>query len=279
MKRILRVFPERTAYTPSDELAVIGEPGLLAPPEFDEIHISCTFTWHLKWADEIAQAWARKYPAVHTMKGGPACGDPGREFVPGRYVRYGISISSRGCPNNCDFCLVPKREGKLRLLPICPGNIVNDNNATAWPRHHWRMLIAMLKTQRRIEFKGGLEAARLRGWHWHGLQDLDPSSITEIWFAADTDAALKPLARAAKRLQIMFERYADRGRRKMRCYVLIGRDSIASCEARLEQCWELGFLPFAQLFQGEEGRKDYGPEWRALERKWARPALMFAAHK
>jgi len=130
-KRILRVFPERTALTPTDDLAVIGPPGKKPGlPEFDEIHVSCTFTWQLPQARDIAHCWARRYPKVHTKMGGPACGDPGREFTPGLYVRFGISISSRGCPNKCPWCFVPKREGKLRLLPICTGNHWRSRSCT-----------------------------------------------------------------------------------------------------------------------------------------------------
>ena len=45
MTCILRVFPHRTSYTPTDALAFAGEPlGLLIPPH-DEVHISCVFTW------------------------------------------------------------------------------------------------------------------------------------------------------------------------------------------------------------------------------------------
>lgn len=40
-RRILRVFPRRTSYTPDDELVYIGAPALLLPlPEHDEVHTS-----------------------------------------------------------------------------------------------------------------------------------------------------------------------------------------------------------------------------------------------
>lgn len=43
MKRIIRVFPSRTSYTPEDEYVFIGMPPFIIP-EHDEVHISCTFT-------------------------------------------------------------------------------------------------------------------------------------------------------------------------------------------------------------------------------------------
>jgi len=45
---------------------------------------------------------------------------------------------------------------------------------------------------------------------------------------------------------------------------------LAQAESRLERVYDAGngFLPFAMLF---DGKKD-DPEWRALQRKWCRPA-------
>lgn len=278
MKRILRVFPERNALTPLDDLAVIGAPDLIPAPDFEEIHISCTFTWHIARCSRLEEVWAEEFPGCQVLIGGPAYNGRGEEFVPGRYVRFGISISSRGCPNNCDWCFVPRREGKLRLLPICPGNDLQDNNITAWPKAHWDMLIAMLRAQTRIRFTGGLEAARFKDWHRDGFRRLEPHSIREIWFAADTDAAVAPLANVAEKMRPMFAGYKDKGRRKLRCYVMIGRESLGAAELRLERVWELGFLPFAQLFQKGGNRTEYSDEWRKLERKWSRPAAMFSCH-
>lgn len=53
---IIRVFPQRTSFTPDDELAFVGMPPLIIP-EHDEIHISCTFTWDKKYCEELAYQW------------------------------------------------------------------------------------------------------------------------------------------------------------------------------------------------------------------------------
>lgn len=49
-KQILRVFPRKTSYTPEDPLTYYPDGIIQAPmfslfPTFDEIHISCSFTW------------------------------------------------------------------------------------------------------------------------------------------------------------------------------------------------------------------------------------------
>jgi len=212
--RILRVFIERTNYTPSGELVAIGEPGLFPPPDIDEIHVCCVFTWHLSEARRIVSTWSKRYPDVPVKLGGPALDDPGGEFVPGRYVRPGISINSRGCPNSCPWCVVPKREGGLRLLNITPGHIVQDNNVLAFPRQHFRRLVDMLQSLAQPPlFFGGLEPERLTSWHVDQLKRLRLTKDS-IWLAADTEFHLPALRRAVRML--------DLPRRTMRCYAMLG---------------------------------------------------------
>ena len=109
MKNI-RVFPRRTSMTPTDELSFIGDPPLFRS-DADEVHISVTFTWDLKEGHRLRDAWANYYDVVKI--GGPAInGELPDEFVPGMYVKHGVTITSRGCNRRCPWCLVPDREGK-----------------------------------------------------------------------------------------------------------------------------------------------------------------------
>lgn len=272
---ILRVFPTRTTYTPTDDYVRVGQPDLLPlPTPINEVHVSCCFTWNQKKAWTIAEAWHARLPGVTIMLGGPGAEScSGGPFYPGRYVKQGVSISSRGCPNKCPWCLVPEREGKLNLWPICPGYIIQDNNCLAWPRHHFRELVAMLKGQKRAaKFSGGLEARRLKAWHVQLLRGL---RIKELWFAADTDRALKPLAKAAAWLK-------DLRRDQKRCYVLAGYacEPIGKAEARLHRVFELGYMPFIQLYRAPKASGDLGrldtKEWRDLRRNWSRPITILA---
>ncbi len=277
---ILRVFPRRTPFTPTDDYVRIGEPDLLPlPAPISAVHVSCVFTWDYEKCEALAEVWVRELPEIPVWLGGPGCPPGGYTtgaFVPGLYVKHGVSISSRGCPNNCPWCFVPEREGKLRLLPICPGNRIQDNNVLAFPRHHFQNLCRMLKDQHGIVFAGGLEARRMRRWHAEALRTIDPRHIREFWFAADSESALKPLAKALALLG------PDWNRRKLRCYVLVGfgGESIAQAEARLEKVWEIGCLPFVQVYRPLDAEHyEVAPEWRALCREWSRPAAMFANHK
>lgn len=179
MKRIARVFPRRTKATPDDELAFTGPPDLYTP-EVDEVHVSVTFTYDIPRAKKLAESWGDFAPV---KMGGPAIpetdkdgnvlneyGTRGGDFTPGMYMKDGYVMTSRGCPNKCDFCMVPKREGKLRELKVQSGWNICDDNILACSNEHFEETCEMLKRDRKkwgrpAEFTGGLEARRLTQHH------------------------------------------------------------------------------------------------------------------
>ena len=119
---LARVFPRRTNATPDDGLAFFAPPPPMLP-HIDEVHVSVAFTYDLPEAERLAEVWQKT--GIPVKLGGPAMNEPGGDFVPGRYVRPGYVITSRGCNNRCWFCAVPKREGfRLRELPISEGSII-----------------------------------------------------------------------------------------------------------------------------------------------------------
>jgi hypothetical protein len=247
-----------------DALAYFTEPDMFA--EADEVHVSVAFTWDMGRADYLAKQWKHVAPV---RMGGPAFNEAGAAFVPGRYVRGGYVITSRGCPNRCWFCSVWRREPALIELPICDGTNVLDDNLLACSERHIRDVFAMLKRQRGPkQFTGGLEAKRLQQWHVDLLADLRPA---QMFFAYDTPDDYEPLRAASDIL-----RGAGFTRHHLRCYVLIGypRDTIDQAEVRLRQCLELGFFPMAMLWR--DGKGDTDLTWRKFQRGWARPACIAA---
>lgn len=249
--------------TPKDDMVFFDEPGLFRP-EADEVHISTVFTWDISRSQYLKECWSQYYPMVKV--GGPAYGDPGGEFEPGKYIKPGVTITSRGCPNKCGFCLVPEREGNIRELEIYPGNIIQDNNILACSKEHLKKVFAMLKEQRDIIFLGGLEASRVTDWI---AEELDKLRIDELWFACDNDNSIEPLRKATEKLK-------RKNSHKLRCYVLCGYgdQTIPQAENRLRQVYELGFMPFGQLYQPAHQFIEYPQEWKEFIRKWSRPAII-----
>lgn len=157
--KIARVFPRRTKATPDDPLAFTGPPPRGGLPDMEEVHVSVAFTYDMEKACQLAEQWMKLGVPVHM--GGPAFNMPGGDFVPGMYLKKGYVITSRGCPNRCWFCSVPRREGgRLRELPITEGNIVLDDNLLACSRQHIEAVFEMLGRQKeRPAFTGGWRPA------------------------------------------------------------------------------------------------------------------------
>ena len=165
----------------------------------------------------------------------------------------------------CSYCFVPKREGKIRELSVVSGNIVQDNNLLACSEKHLQKVFEMLKTQRQIDFSGGLEASRITN---DIAIELNKLKIKQLWLAYDRPWDVKYLEKAVKILRQYFSRD------KIRCYCLIGYkdDTIEKAEQRLKWLWNIETLPFAMLYHTHT-------EWKKLQRIWSRPAIMRAVMK
>lgn len=270
LKRIVRVFVRRTSYTPDDEMCFVGEPpGLFIPPH-DEVHISCVFTWDMDEAERLKFLW-EGVTDKPVLLGGPAYKTPAVDFTPGMYTRNGIVFTSRGCNNNCSFCGVRSIEGTLVELPIHPGNIIQDNNFLQCSKRHKDAVFEMLRSQRNICFRGGLQSSLVDD---HFITNVQSLHISELWLACDTDAALPAFREACGKLV-----KAGFGRDKIRCYSLIGHD-MEKEEARNREIWNCGAMPFSQLQRDFTRKKtEYSKEWRDFERSWQRPAIMRARMK
>lgn len=252
--------------TPTDDLAFVNCLPRLDVPEVDEVHVSVAFTWDIPRAEQLADAWLAL--GVPVSMGGPAFNEPGGEFVPGMYVKEGATITSRGCPNHCWFCAVPKRERGLRELPIHDGWNILDDNILACSGEHVEAVFKMLERQpRRAEFTGGLEAKILKPWHAKRLREI---KANRMYFAYDTPDDYEPLVQAGR--YMMAEGHSPRGHR-MCCYVLVGYkgDTFEKAEKRLADTMKAGFLPYAMLYRDAKGERD--PEWMKFQREWLRPAI------
>jgi len=265
--KIARVFPRRTKATPNDKDAFVGPPDMfLNPGDYESIHISVAFTWDLNHSTELANEWQRIAPV---FIGGPATGQPGGDFVPGRYMKTGYVITSRGCPNRCPHCFVPEREGAIRELPISEGWNVLDDNLLACSENHVLKVFDMLRRQsHKPEFTGGFEARRFKPWHAEALRSL---KTDQVFFAYDQLGALEPLAVAA---ETCWKAGFTRASHSVRSYVLIGYkdDTPEAAEKRLRDVLALGIYPFAMTYRGKDGKKR--GEFHDLAGRWCQPGVI-----
>ena len=262
--KVLRIFPRKTNATPTDENAIINRnPNLF--DEADQIYISVAFTWDIPRAEKLAYMWESVAPV---SMGGPAFNEMGGEFEPGKYLKNGYTITSRGCPNKCWFCSVWKREPEVKELSIKPGWNIIDDNLLACSDQHIKNVFEMLKVQKHeVSFTGGIEAKLLKQWHVDLFTQI---RLKELFCAYDTPDDYEPLVEAGKLLHQANITYENR---KARAYVLIGypKDTFSDAMIRIKQTLDAGFMPFAMLWRNEKG--ECKREWEQFQRQWANPII------
>lgn len=82
-----------------------------------------------------------------------------------KWTDTAIGFTTRGCIRHCPFCIVPEKEGRVRvvgdLYSVWQGQknlILLDNNLTAAPMEHFELLIAQLEKEKvRVDFSQGLD--------------------------------------------------------------------------------------------------------------------------
>lgn len=268
MNKIARVFPRRTNATPDDDLVFFGAPELFMP-EFDEVHISQTFTYDATKTDFLYRQWEKI--GVPVKVGGVAFGERSNEFVAGRYLKKGHTITSRGCNNRCWFCSVPSREGDIRELPIVDGHILHDDNILQCSDKHIRGVFEMLKRQPERPRLQAIEAKLLLDWHCELFTNV---KVSHLFCAYDTADDYEPLVYAGRMLNAHGMNY-----HQMFCYVLMGyeSDTLEKAEDRCRKVISAGFTPFAMLYRDESGK--YRQDWRKFQREWANMYITFSKIK
>lgn len=195
---------------------------------------------------------------------------PDYSVYPG--LDYAIGFTTRGCIRRCPFCVVPEKEGRLRIV----GDLYSfwrpetgfrkvrllDNNLTAAPWDHFRRVFGQLIENRLlVDFSQGLDARLI----------------------CDDHARLLAKVRIWKQLRIAWDRPEDeavvrRGIKillrhipawKVMCYVLIGFDTMPEEDLyRIEALRGIGIDPFAMPYD----RRD--PYQAALAR-WVNHKAIF----
>ena len=123
----------------------------------------------------------------------------------------------------------------------------------------------MLRTQRGVAFRGGLETDLVDD---HFVSNITSLRIAELWLACDTDAQLPRFKKACEKLT-----KAGFTRDQIKCYSLIGHD-MAKEEGRNREIFRAGAMPFSQLERDFSRKKtEYSAEWKAFARMWQRPAI------
>lgn len=188
------------------------------------------------------------------------------------WEKYSYSFTTRGCPNHCGYCAVPKLEktgGSVLITPNWRDHIVADrrtcvvmdNNITAAPGNHMEDVVNLLvDREKTVIFENGIDCkhvtpavAKLLGkvnWAGNGLR----IAFDRI----EEDGVFQ------KAVQTLLDHGV--GRRKIMSYVLFNfNDTPKDAEYRLLECAKLGVQPYPQRFsplgQETKGNVYVGKHW------------------
>jgi len=223
------------------------------------LHISVPFTWLKGEADRLAIYWRGRGKAV--LIGGPGLMEPNEHpyLQPILFHNPCATFTTKGCPNACPFCAVPKLEGDLwEIANFRPAPVVCDNNLLAASRKHIRRVVDSLKVFSYVDFNQGLDARlfdrEIAGW----LGELR----CKVRFAFDhwnMEGRVKDAIALCRRWSS----------RKIGVYVLVGfRDSPDEAVAKLEKVRSWGLWPTPMRFQPLDAKVKNGyvaPGWTELE--------------
>lgn len=135
-----------------------------------------------------------------------------------------FGFTTRGCPNNCKFCVVPRKEGKpyvvASLKDLWNGikrRLITlfDNNILALPKHFFSICEESQICEVKLDFNQGLDHRRLTP---DIIEMLIAISHSEYRFAFDSPAYYKSVDKAISMLQ-------NAGINRCVWYVLVGFDT------------------------------------------------------
>lgn len=231
------------------------------------LYLSIPFTWMLPSARKRAMEHRGPVfaggPAVALLPdflGGVAETDCESPVPPLVFHNPLATFTSRGCPNRCPFCAVPRIEGGFRELddwPVRP--VVCDNNLLASSRKHFTSVIDKLKALPFVDFNQGLDARLFTPYHAFRMAELKSVKIRFSMDNISSEAAVRDAVNLAR----------SNGLKDFGVYVLIGfRDTPDDARYRLESVRSMGIRPNPMRYQpldAMEKNEYVSPDWTSKE--------------
>lgn len=164
---------------------------------------------------------------------------------------YSMGFLTRGCPNKCSWCFVPKKEGEIRAnadfseFVRHKEAVFMDNNVLAHD-HGIEQIEKLGRAGIKVDFNQGLDPRRIDDAIAKRLSLLKWRSPLRL--ACDTESAIEPVRKAVELL-----RWHNVTPRAYFCYVL-AKDVDETLE-RIKFLKGMGVDPFIQPFIPEDGSK------------------------
>lgn len=171
---------------------------------YDKIYVSCVFDYN--------RDRCRKWRGIAEVGGS---GYSLKKCLPSKVEKIkpkiNLGFATRGCIRNCPFCIVPKKEGKIRVVgdvyDVWDGRardiLFLDNNILAAPEHFFKICGQLKKENLRVDFNQGLDHRLLTDRICKELFSLRliTTRTARLRFAFDHVSYMKSVKKALKMLR------------------------------------------------------------------------------
>lgn len=169
---------------------------------------------------------------------------------------YAVGYLTRGCPNHCAWCVVPRKEGNIRpyrtweqlVRPDTDKLVLMDNNILACD-YGLGQLESLIDSGYRIDLNQGMDARLVTGEIAEILSKL--RWIKYLRFSCDTTAQIEHIQKTAEML-------GKHGIKPYRLFIyLLVTEDLANAEYRVEQLKKLrGITIYAQAERKLDGKSE-----------------------
>jgi hypothetical protein len=247
--------------------------------EYDAVYISCIFKENARKARRLA----KRFPNAKVHLGGSGVDlkgtlpdeieqlMPDYDLYPECDASYGYT--SRGCPRNCEFCIVPKKDGKAHPVSDIyefwdrrhKKIVLLDDNILALPQHFKKIAKQIIKEGLRVDFQQGLDIRLLDDEKAALLKQMH---VYEPRFAWDDIGHERAVLRGIELLK-------KHGINRSNFYVLAGFESgFEDALYRVNKLRELGQMVYVMSYNKEKLEMD---KRYSYLRNWANTRAVFAS--
>lgn len=169
---------------------------------------------------------------------------------------YAIGYITRGCPNHCRWCVVPRKEGAIKpyrtwqqlVRPDTDKLVLMDNNILACD-YGTKQLDSLIDSGYKIDLNQGMDARLVTGEIAEILSKL--KWIKYLRFSCDTTAQIEYIQKTAEML-------GKRGIKPYRLFIyLLVTEDLNNAEYRVEQLKKLrGITIYAQAERKLDGESE-----------------------
>lgn len=182
-----------------------------------------------------------------------------------RHTAYGFL--TRGCPNKCKWCIVPKKEGGIAPymdIEEVAGNrkhvILMDNNVLA-SEYGLQQIEKIISMGLRVDFNQGLDARLVTDDIARLLARV--KWIKRIRFGCDTPGQIAEVERAAK----LIDKYGFKGEYFLYCILIDFKESFY--RVNYWKSISRRFVPHCQPFRDLNNPRQIIPQWQKDMAHWA----------